>query len=281
MVEQVSNIGAFTYNPNPCGCYDFDDLDLNYSNYGYGCGYPGGVQGSIFGGMPYSGMVGSYNNQSYFDNMKQYQQFYSDYYVDQQKLQRNQDLRVNSPLEAIKGKYVILKDKITRGEEDQILKAYKDFSTAVANAYGPGEPSEIGARAATLYATLNGGTSIIDDIRENCRGSFGTGFNGAVTFGTSDTTSAEDLISQITGSEVGSKDKREKFNGRAIGAATVSTVAGIATKSIVHGRSAAKAAAAVKAGKTASKVKGGGVAGLVIAAGVFVLSLISSRAKKA
>ena len=82
MTNEVSSIygmpvcGNFQYNPNP---YAYDDLECDYSV------YPGmmGMGGSIFGIPPVTGGMG--NNQNYFDNMKEYQKFYVDYNIDQQK----------------------------------------------------------------------------------------------------------------------------------------------------------------------------------------------------
>lgn len=245
----VSNVGAFSYNPACCG-YGYDDYNLDYSTYPMGCmPYMGD---SIFGGMPIMG--GVYNNQQYFDNMKQYQQFYNDYYIDQQNMYRNQNLRIQAPMEAIQGRFAILKDKINRGEEDQVMKAFLDFRQAVANAYGPGTAAEVGARAATVYAQLNGGRPLMEDIRENCRGSFGTGFMNTLTFGWSDKTSSEDIIAEATGSEIGNKERDKKTAGKVAGAL------------------AAGAAAGVTAGMFL-----GPVVGVVVGLGAGIFSLFSSK----
>lgn len=258
-VNMVSNVGAFSYNPACCGYgygYDYDNIDLDYSTYPMGTMPMAG--GSIFNTMPMIG-GGGYNNQAYFDNMKQYQQFYNDYYIDQQKMYRNQNLRVQAPMEAIQGRYVILKDKIMRGEEDQVMKAFRDFRDAVANAYGPGSAAEVGARASMIYAQLNGGKSLIEDVRENCKGSVGTGLTSALTFGWSDKTSAEEIVAEATGSEIGSKEKDKKRAGRVAGAATAGAAAGILSKFLLKGK--------------------GGPIGFIIGAGAFVLSLFASKSK--
>ncbi len=103
----VSNVNALngimpsgTFQYNPYTSYDLDYMDLDYST------YPMGMNGSIFNSAP--GMMpitpgGGWNNQSYFDNMKDYQKFYIDYNIDQQKMQRNADLRTNASVEGIVG----------------------------------------------------------------------------------------------------------------------------------------------------------------------------------
>jgi hypothetical protein len=211
---------TFQYNPYASynyGMYDYDDLDMNNGLYGmYSMG------GSIFGNGYMSPMMGGmYNNQNYFDNMKQYQKFNVDYTIEQEKLTRNADLKINASLEGIKNAAAILKDKIKANEQSQIQDAYKNYVNAVAVAYGEGSTSEIKARAATLYAEMNGGQTIIQDLRQYAHGSTTQGFIHALTFGMYDSKSAEDNISEITGAPVNTGEKAKQNFGRIAGAATI------------------------------------------------------------
>lgn len=210
----------FQYNPNPYG--DFDDLDLDYSTYPM-------MGGSIFGGgfmspAPMMG-VGMSNNQNYFDNMKEYQKFYVDYNIDQQKMNRNADMRINASMEAIKNSATVLKDKIMANEQDQIEEAYKRYVNTVGVAYGEGTKEEIMARANTLYAQMNGGKTLVQDLREYSHGSATQGFIQAATFGMYDRRSAEDNISTITGAPVGTGEKTKHNLGRVAGAGTIGGIA--------------------------------------------------------
>ena len=116
MANEVSNIGNipvaqhFQYNPDPY--FDVEDMDVSYSTYPM---YGMGMGESIFG-MGMMPMCGMGNNQNYFDTMKDYQKFYIDYNVDQQKMQRNADMRINGSMEAIQSTYNGLKDKIRTNE---------------------------------------------------------------------------------------------------------------------------------------------------------------------
>ncbi len=212
MVNEVSNVtmpvgGGFN---NP---YSVDPLDLDY-NMGY--------NSSIFGGMP---MVGGYNNQQYYDNMMNNLHFNQNYKVEQQNGQRNVDLRINGSVEAVKGAAMILKDKILANEQDQIMDAYNNYVETVRLAYGDASEKELKARAATLFAQMNGGKSIYQDLRENSHSSFTQGAIQAMTFGLYDRNSAEDNISKISGAPVGTTEKTAHNLGRVAGSAGIGGIA--------------------------------------------------------
>jgi hypothetical protein len=224
--------------------YDFDDLDMSGGMYGmYG---NMGLGGSIFNG--YMTPTMGYN-QNYFDNMKQYQKFNIEYNIDQQKMSRNADMRINASMEAIKNSATVLKDKIMANEQDQIKIAYDNYVNAVANAYGEGTPAEIKARAATLYASMNNNVTLAQDLREYSHGSLTQGFIQSLTFGAYDRNSAEDNISYITGAPVNTGEKTKHNIGRFLGAGTLGGIAGGITKAV--GKSSGKAG-----------IIGGAVAGL-------------------
>lgn len=226
----ISPVNTFQY--NPYFSYDLDYADLDMSTYPMM-----GMNGSIFNGYMGNGMMpftpGFYgNNQSYFDNMKDYQKFYIDYNIDQQKMQRNADLKTNASVEGIFGAASVLKDKILQNEQDQIPKAFQAYVDSVARAYGEASPQELKSRALSLYAQMNDGKSLIQDLRENSHGSFTQGFIQSLTFGAYYQNSAEDNISNITGQPVGTGEKTLQNIGRIGGATAVSGLTYALTKNI-------------------------------------------------
>jgi len=221
MTDTVGNVSAFSYNPyyQNGSYYDFDDLDVNYGAYPM-MGADGSIFGSSMGMMPVMGATAG-SSQSYFDNMKNYQKFYVDYNIDQQKMQRNADLRVNASLEAVKGTAAMLKDKVVNNEQDQIQEAFERYLAAVKSAYGNGTDSELKARALSLYAQMNGGKTLYQDLRDYGHGSFTQGAIQSMTMGLYDRHCAEDNISEISGAPVGTTDKLKHNAGRLTGAAVV------------------------------------------------------------
>ncbi len=239
MVDNVSAlnstpmVGAFQFNPY---AYGLDDLDLDFNN------YPMGMNGSIFtgyngfngmGAMPMvPGMYGmGGNNQSYFDNMKEYQKFYIDYNVDQHNMQRNADLRINASMEGIQTAAATLQDKIRQNEQDQIQEAFKAYLDKVAAAYGQGSDAEVKARALSLYQQLTG-KPLTQDIRDNAHGSFTQGLLQSLTFSMGYRHSAEDNIAEIRGQSVGTEEKFTQNVGRATGAVAIGGLAYGAVKGL-------------------------------------------------
>ena len=212
---------------NPYSYYDTEDLDPTYSSYPMFGAY-GGFGGSIFGMSPMMGMMGGCDT-TYFDNMKQYQQSYTDYNVNQQKMQKNADLRINAPMEAIQSTYNALKDKINKNEQGQIKDAYDNFVAAVGTAFGDGTEQEIKAHAAALYTQLSGGKTIVQDLRQTGRAPFLQGVLHALTFGLYASNSAEDNVSKITGSPVSTMDKVTQNVGRLTGAGILGAITGALT----------------------------------------------------
>ncbi len=237
------------------GMEGYDDIDMELNNGAYPMFGTGSVFGSGFANMPMMGMgmgAGGYNPQDFYNNMRQQQQLQTEYNIEQQQLNRNADLRVNAPLEAIKGTATALKDKIVNNEQDQIEDAYNRFVEAVAAAYGDcADKNILKARANSLYASMNNGVTIVQDLRQHGHGSATQGFLQALTLGTYNRHSAEDNVSYVTGSPVGTSEKTSHNMGRLAGAATVGgVVAGVAkalksTKSVKLGLIGAGIAAAM------------------------------------
>ena len=230
----IQSVGKFQYNPYPMSGYysaDFDNIDLDYSTYpmmGAGMGMNGSIFGNNIGlgAMPYmgaGGIVGGYNPQDYFNQMKQYQQFYNQYNIDQCKMQRNADLQINGSMESVTEAAEHLKDKISRNEQDQIKVAYQKFLQAVRNAYGQGNDEDMNSRAATLYKQITG-KSLFEDLRDNGHGSFMQGIIQTMTFGTYAKKSAEDNVAEISGQEVATTEKAVQNVGRVAGGVGVAAV---------------------------------------------------------
>jgi len=268
-VSGIQPIGMFQYVP-PYSDYDYIDMDastfpFSMDNSVFGAGVPliGGFDCGSIGG----GMIGG--NQSWFDNMRQQQQFYNQYYVDQQKMNRNADLQINGAMEAVRETAENLKDKIKQNEQDQIKAAYEKYIEAVRNAYGNGSDEEINSRAMSMYQRLNGGKGLVEELRENSHSSFLQGFLQSITMGAYYRKSAEDNIAEITGQEVAEGRKTGQNVGRAAGVATV----GIGTFAIINSISSKLAKAA---GKTPKSGKAA-LLGLIAAGASAVMTCLTGR----
>ncbi len=213
MSDAIQPVGLAQYTPNYNFLYpDIDNIDLMTNPYS--------MNGSVFGlngVMPYS--TGFNSDKSYFDNMKDYQRNWNEYYVEQQKINRENDVEINSPMEAIRENATNLKDKILHDEQDQILAAYNKYYNSVANAYAGSKTSqeEINSRALSLYTQLNGGKSLVQDLREHGHSSFVQGLIQASSFGLYAKDSVEDNIAKITNHEVPISEKVEQNLGRVAG----------------------------------------------------------------
>ena len=256
----VGTTNTFVYNP-----YSFQ-TGLGYDDdYGYldFASNPMSMDGSIFSNgfgtplpMPMMGMGST--PQDYYNQMREYQRFNTDFNVEQAQQQRNAEMRINASMEGVKGAATVLKDKIMHNEQDQIEEAYNNYVKAVGAAYGEGTPQEIAARAKNLYAQMNGGKTIVDDLREYGHSSLIQGFLHSLSFGTYDRHSAEDNISTITGAPVGTGEKSAQNIGRIGGSAVIGgTIYGIASKVFKS----------VKAGKI----------GLIAGLGALAMSFITGK----
>ena len=269
---QPLNLGTFQYMPvtSPFTC-DLDKIDMMSAD-----SYTGamGMNGSIFNpamGMGFNPMFGmGYGgaDSAYFDNMKNYQQSWNDYYVDSQKMQRNNDVKLNGAMEAIQENAANLRDKIAQNEQDQIQTAYTNYLNAVKNAYGEASEEELNSRALSLYTQLTGKT-IVQDLREHGHSSLVQGFIQSLTLNTYDRRSAEDNIAEITHQEVPIGEKTEQNIGRIAGCVTV----GGATFGIL--KLIGKYANSVKGAKFLSSKAG--IAGLIAAGVVGLVSIFTSK----
>lgn len=233
-------------------------MTMNGSIFGSGMMMPSmGVSPVMPGMMP--GVMPSMSGGSYEDYYKQYEK-YQDFMIDsqvrQQQKMRNADLRLNAPQEGIQAKAMLLHDKILRNEQQQIKQAYQDYVNSVRNMYGDADESQIMARANALYAQINGGKTVIDDIRANGRDSFTQGFLQTVTLGFADKKTAEENVSELTGQPVGRKEKAKKFAGNIAGGALFGGAAFLGFNSLC------KALKICSKSRTAWGIVAGAIAGL-------------------
>lgn len=271
-LNAIQPTGYFQY--DPMLAFDYDDFDMSYNS------YPMGMNGSIFDGyngagmMPFAPGIGGSNNQSYFDNMKQYQRFYNDYNIDQQKMQRNADMRINASMESVENSVVNLFDKIKQNEQDQIPKAFEALVENVRNAYGDATPEELKSRALSMYYQISG-APLIEDLRKYGHSSFIQGLLQSATFSLGYRNSAEDNISNITGQPVGTGEKTCQNLGRVAGAVGVGVAAGGVTKMLTK-NSAANANNAKGLMKFLKGNKAGKV-GLIVGGIAAALSFITGK----
>ncbi len=266
---QPLNLGTFQYMPmaSPFSC-DFDKIDLTSMG-----SYTGamGMNGSIFNPMigggfnPMFGMGAP--DSSYFDNMKNYQQSWNDYYVDAQKMQRNNDVKLNGAMEAIYETAANLRDRVAQNEQDQIPEAYNNYLNAVKNAYGDASAEELNSRALSLYTQLTGKT-LVQDLREHGHSSLVQGLIQSVTFNLYGRRSAEDNIAEITHQTVPTGEKTEQNIGRIAGCGIVGAAAYAAAKALA-GHSGAVLNGAKKFLTSKAGIIGAVAAGLVAITSIF------------
>ncbi len=273
---QPLNMGTFQYMPmtSPFSS-DLDKIDVMSMG-----SYTGamGMSGSIFnpmGGMgagfnPMFGMGMGAMDSSYFDNMKNYQQSWNNYYVDAAKMQRNNDVKLNGAMEAIQENAANLRDKIAQNEQDQIPEAYQNYLNAVKNAYGEASEEELNSRALSLYTQMSGKT-LVQDLRDHGHSSLLQGFIQSITFNTYNRRSAEDNIADITHQSVPAGEKTEQNIGRIAGCATIGGVAYGVTKMLAgHGGTILKGARKFLSTKA-------GFIGAIVAGAVALTSLFTSK----
>lgn len=269
---QPLNLDTFQYMPmaSPFSC-DLDRIDMTSMG-----SYTGamGMNGSIFNPMmgcgfnPMFGMGAP--DSSYFDNMKNYQQSWNDYYVDAQKMQRNNDVKLNGAMEAIQETAVNLRDRVAQNEQDQIPEAYNNFLSAVKNAYGDASEEEINSRALSLYTQMTGKT-LVQDLREHGHSSLVQGLIQSLTLNLYGRRSAEDNIAEITHQTVPTGEKTEQNIGRIAGCGIVGAAAYAAVKGLAgHTGAILKGAAKFLTSKA-------GIIGAVAAGVVALTSIFTSK----
>jgi len=181
------------------------------------CYSPMGMNNGLLGFAPsFTGM----NYDSYFQNMMDYQNFTSRYQLQTVQNQRNNELQINAPMEAIQGTANVLNEKIVANEQEQIMDAWGSYVTAVRNAYPNADDATLLARAKTHYQQIYG-TSLNDDIRKYGNGSFTHGLYKILSFGLYQNKSAEQNIADLTGQKVGKTESLKETIGMMTGGAAI------------------------------------------------------------
>ncbi len=196
----------------------------SYANYaGLSNLYDSDLMGtSVFNGMmPFMpAFGGGVNYDYYYNNMKNYLNFTSDYNLQMVENQRRNDLRINATDEAIRNAAAVLNEKIVDNEQQQILQAYNSYIEAVAAKYPNEDERNIVARAKSTYQQLYN-ASISDEIRRYGHDSFTHGLFKGLTFGIYGKTTPEENISRITGQPVSRWEQFKEIGGLAAGGAAV------------------------------------------------------------
>ena len=218
-------VGAYGYDYS--NFYQFDPssyagncpwMSMNDSIYGYTGGFPMPFTGG--GTIDYSKM---YENM--YQNMDRQQEYYNNYAVRQRQNYRNQEAQVNAPMRLVKESVSDLQDKIKDKDPDQIMSAYNALAQNVASTYGLEDPEVIKAQTMEEYRAMTG-KDLKDELRENMNNPFVQGFLNASTMGRYENYSSEDLISQITGQPVSTKNKDAQDGGKFLGSAIPGTALG-------------------------------------------------------
>jgi len=220
---------SFGFYPNMLGGYqnqvllnDLCDMSL-YPNFSAGMTNPMmGMNGSIFGGMPFTGGIPFMGgmNDDFYKQQEKYMDYMTDSQLRMQERSRNAEFRYNSPEEGVMIKGNILKEKIKENEQEQIIRAFDSYKESVRSLYGNGSEEEITNRAMRLYQQQFG-ISLVDDLRQYGNSSFKQGFLQFATLGLADKTTSEENISAVTGQPVSRSKKAEKIAGNALGGAAL------------------------------------------------------------
>ncbi|MFI3301230.1 MAG: hypothetical protein R3Y28_07420 [Candidatus Gastranaerophilales bacterium] len=238
------NVAASTYGMFPNSYYnqvalnDLSNLDMYSSMGSMGMTNPMGMNGSMFSGtmgygtmgygagttgmstMPMiGGMYGGFNEE-YYKNYEKYQDFMVGNQVRQQQRVRNADMQINSTQEGVSIQAKVLREKIMRNEQVNILGAYNSYLDSVREMYGSGSDESVQNKAMMLYQQQFG-TNLTDDIRQFGKCSMREGFESGVTLGALNDRTAEDNISAITGQPADRWENVNKTTGKALGFGTL------------------------------------------------------------
>ncbi len=165
---------------------------------------------SIFSMMPFGGY------QSYFNNMKDYLNFTSDYNLQMVDNQRKNEIQINAADAAIKKAAAILEEKIISNEQEQIQDALSNFQDAVRSKYKDASEEQISAYTSVEWGKYNT-TTIPQLIQEKGRDSFSQGLYQVLSLGFADNITAEENKAKIYNQPVSRTENAKKIAGRALG----------------------------------------------------------------
>lgn len=179
------------------------------------------------GAIPFTGTTPTtmpYMGGGYGDMSKYYEQMI-DNQVNYQQKTRAAEIKLNAAQSNMRQKALVLNEKILQNEQDQVMSAFNDYVSAVKQFHG-GDASEedlINKAKDAYYEQFK--KNIQDDLREHGSNSFMHGFKKILSFGISNSTSAEDNIAKISGQPKGRTEDHWETVGNVSGGA----VYGVAT----------------------------------------------------
>lgn len=190
-------------------------------------------------GMPYMDTF-SYNPNSYYQNMDKYYENMMESQIKYQQKTREADIALNAAQKNMRQKGLVLNEKITLNEQEQILPAFKDYVESVRGYYGDqGSEEDLKNTALELYQQQFGNT-IQKDIRTNGSDSFWHGFKQVGLLGFGDKITAEENIARITGQPQGKSESFKKSLGNASAGAGLGLISGLALSKVKTLSGAAK-----------------------------------------
>lgn len=206
----------------------------NYCNYAGMTNLYDNMNTGIFSIMPFAPAFNSANYQSYFNNMKNYLNFTSDYNLQMVENQRKNEISINAADAAIKKAAAILEEKIEANEQEQIMGALNNFKDAIRMKYKDATEDQISSYASVEWAKTNS-TTIPKLIREKGTNSYLQGLYQVISLGYADNITAEENISKIYNQPVSRKEKTLKVLGRGTGGAMLGVGATIAISPLISG----------------------------------------------
>ena len=176
------------------------------------------MNGSLF--PAFTGATIDYDQ--FYSTMRENQDRIIDNNLHQTQKWRENDLKMNAPIDRVKHSAELLHEKIEQNEQEQFKNALDEYVHSVQAAFDPNgvaDKEDVMAKAETLYKQFTG-KSLREDIRSYGDGSFEHGFWQTLSLGMYDGITAEENISGFTGQPVGRKERRKKIAGNVAGGAS-------------------------------------------------------------
>lgn len=182
MTTAVNSVGNYGYNNSE------DYFGLNSGNTAYGTA-------DAYGSLNTYGGYGNYGNiwggsTQILQNQYDYNNTYNSY-----------NNKYNSEQLSVQDQCAAIATVISNGQEDEVLSEFNELVATIQSQpqYAQCSEQELKAIARNLFQSVTG-VSLTDAVNANCSSSFKTGLNMLNPFD-KDTTSKEDLISEISGTK--------------------------------------------------------------------------------
>ena len=179
-------------------------------------------------GMMMPGVVmPTYNPQAQMNNIQQWDNFGINRQVQMFQNQNNAQFQMSAQMNDIQRQAQILHSQIKENNQDNVKAEYRKLLSSVEAQYGsqlqgmPEEQKQAKLRAfAEQVYTQTTGTYITDDIRANSSSSFVSGIKQVLSFGLSNSTTADENIAMIEGTRQTTGSKASKILGNVVAVAT-------------------------------------------------------------